>query len=156
MAIVPRSYAPTGPTDEMLDRYVSIIPAEVQILAMAPQVVVTINVDNAVPDLIATLDDYMATLGYTPTAAGANARQVFQYVAVGNEGASFTIALPATRTSANYNVQITFGGPGGGANGLKLLRAIPSTFTTTQFDVELSDAVEANDVFLITVEDLTS
>lgn len=155
MAIVPRSYAATGPTDEMLDRYVSIIPAEVQILAMAPQVVVTINVDNAVPDLIATLDEYMATLGYTPTAPGTSAKQVFQHVVGAPGGDTLTIVLPAARASANYNVQITFGGPGGAANAIKIPRVIPSSFTPTQFDVELSAAVEAGDIFLVTVEDLT-
>ncbi len=153
MALVPRSYAPTGPTDAMLDRYVSASALEIAITATMPQIVVTIHVEASIPDLITALDEYMATLGYAPTALDASAKQIFQYAAVGNESASFTINLPAARASANYNVQITIAG--GGANALKLVRAIPSSFTTTQFDIELSAPAEAGDVFMITVEDLT-
>ena len=153
MALEPRSYAPTGPTNAMLDNFVTLVGPNVAISVTMPRPTITINVENTVPDLIATLDDYMATLGYAPTTV--SPKQVFQHLIVVAGAATITIPLPAARLSANYNVQVTFGGPGGGANALKLVRAIPSSFTTTQFDVELSDAVEANDIFLITVEDLT-
>ena len=153
MAIVQRSYAPVGPTDAMLDRFVDANAAELAINTAYPQIVVTIDVDNAITDLIPTLDAYMTSLGYAVTAAAGSGKQVFQYIATGAEANPFTVAFPAARLSTNYNVQITMGGPA--ANAFKDFRALVSSFTINGFDIELGAAIDAGDIFMITVEDLT-
>jgi hypothetical protein len=152
MAVVVRRYAPIGPTDEMLDRFVDPNGAELSIATTYPTTSIDINVDNAVGDLIETLDEYMAQLGYAVSAAG-SPRQVFRYVATGAEANPFPVSLPATRASANYNVFVTMGGPS--ANAIKEFRPLVSTFTTTGFSIELGGAIDAGDIFMILVEDLT-
>src|SRR5688572_1357138 len=84
---------------------------------------------------------------------GTEEKQVFRYTAVGNEGVTLTISLPAARTSANYNVQASHGGPS--ANAIKVCRPVVSTFSTTQFQVELSSSAQAGDIYMFTVDDLT-
>ncbi len=80
-------------------------------------------------------------------------KQVFRYVATGAEANPFVVPLPAARASANYNVQITMGGPA--ANPFKDARALVASFTINDFEIELGAGIDAGDIFMITVEDLT-
>lgn len=88
---------------------------------------------------------------FDPGADGSS--QVFRYVATGAEANPFTVTLPAARPDTSYNVQLTMGGPA--ANPFKDARPLVATFTTTTFDVELGGAIDAGDIFMFTVSQLT-
>lgn len=80
--------------------------------------------------------------------------QVFRYTAVGGEANPFTIGAAQgflARASANYNVQATLGGP----NAVKTMQPLVASFTVNDFSLESSGALEAGDVVMLTVEDLT-
>ena len=81
-------------------------------------------------------------------------KEVFRYTALGSEGASFSVSLPEARADLNYNVQVQQGGPS--ANAFKEPRPLVSSFTTTTFTLELAAAAEAGDVFMFTVDQLTT
>lgn len=153
MAIVTRRYAMMGPQTPKLATFVG--GAGTAFAAAHDKVLVDIQVDNAIPDLISTLDFYMAQFGFEPTLT-ASPRQVFTYLATGAEGALFAIGNPQgfiTRVTANYNVQVSLCRPG--ANALKIASIVDGTLAVNTFTVELSAPVEAGDVLMFTVEDLT-
>lgn len=149
MATITRRYTLVGPTDAMIARYVE---ATGVVAATFPTTTVDITVTNDT-DVIATLDEYMATLGFEFNAT-ATAKQVFTYtrqvgdtdIIVINAAAGF---LP--RASANYIVQVTMGE----FTELLVASAPPSLYTTTQFTLKLSAPPVAGDTFLFTIEDLT-
>ena len=88
---------------------------------------------------------------FDPGADGGD--QEFRYVATGAEANPFTVPLPVARPDVNYNVHITMGGPA--ANAVKDARALVATFAVNQFDIELGAAIEAGDIFMISVRQLT-
>lgn len=89
-----------------------------------------------------------------PNVVGTKEDQVFRYTAIGNEGDLVTISLPQVRRSTNYNVQAQYGGPS--SNAIKLITPLVSSFLTSQFQVALSADAEAGDIFMFTVEDVTT
>jgi hypothetical protein len=142
MAVVTRRYVLVGPTDAMLDQYVSPTGAEIAISSVYPTPTVDVDVDNAVTDLIATLDEYMAGLGYAPSAT-ASPEQVFKYEADGTEANPFTIGAGQgfdARVTANYVVHVTLCRPA--ANAIKIVTVVDGSMTVNQFDVELSADIE--------------
>ncbi len=109
-----------------------------------------IGVATTEPDAI---DVLIAKINEIIAGAGTGTGQVFRYTAAGGEANPLTVALPAERASANYNVFVAMGGPL--ANPLKLARALVSTFTTLEFQAEFSVPLQAGDIVLFHVADLT-
>jgi hypothetical protein len=151
MALVTRRYVLVGPTTAMLGRYVD--QATAVVAGTYPIAILDVTIDNAVADILVTLDEYMATLGYAFSAA-ASPKQVFRYVATGAEANPVIIGAAegfTPRASANYNVQLTMAGPL--ANAFKGARPLASTYSPATFEVESAVALEAGDVLQFTVED---
>jgi hypothetical protein len=151
MAIVTRRYVLRGPQDSRLALFVG---GGTAFAAAHDGALVDINVDDAIPDLISTLDVYLTGFGFEPTAT-ASPKQVFTYVADGTEGAVIAIGAAEgflARVTANYNVQVAL--RRGAASALKLVSVVNGTLTVNSFSVELSAPVEAGDVLMFTVEDL--
>jgi hypothetical protein len=149
MAIVTRRYYLVGPTVENLIRYVA--PSAV-IPATFATPTIDVQIDDAVAGTTATLDEYMAMLGYVFSAA-AIGRQTFRYVVTGLEPSliDLIILFPVARANVNYNVRVS----GGGLTNQLTFDCPVAGYALNQFHCKPSGAVTAGDVLLITVEDLT-
>ena len=89
-----------------------------------------------------------------PLTPGAGGTQVFTYVATGLEGSDFFIVLPVARPDDDYVPQVTCGGVTA-ILGVDCPDLAAGDRTTTQFRVVTSAAVQAGDLFDVTVEQRT-
>ena len=64
MAMMPRNYALIGITDEDIAKHVTANSAQVIRTSPVPPPSLTLDVDDTVPGLLETLDDYLKTKGY--------------------------------------------------------------------------------------------
>jgi hypothetical protein len=154
MAIVVRRYVDVGPPDQAMFDFVSSTATPV-IVQRYPRVTVDISVDDAVPDLIQTLDDFMATINLQPTIT-LSPTQVFEYVATGTEPNPLTIGAPegmVARASTNYIVHATLRTTGG--NAIKKIVVVDGSQTLTQFQLRFDVPLEMGDILMLTLDDLS-